>query len=107
MAVRSIGAFQKKNKSGGEACGKLVSWTWKQIPTERNASSFSFADKGGRPRISRRSFAVAFLAGLRLKRTERATVYMRHVTLSRDFHGLMICPGIFNRRESSEYRGAS
>jgi len=60
VAAHSIGAFQKKKKSSGKACGKLVSWTWKQIPTERNASSFSLADKEGRPRISRRSFAMAF-----------------------------------------------
>lgn len=31
-----------------------------RIRTERNASSFSPADKGGRPRISRRSTALAF-----------------------------------------------
>lgn len=37
-----------------------------------------------------------------LKRTDSATVYMRHITLSRDFHGLTICRGTFNRHNSSE-----
>lgn len=92
MAARSIGAFQKKNKSGGEACGKLVSWTWKQIPTERNASSFSLADKRGRPRISRRSFAVAFFRS-GLKRTDSGHgIYASYYIILR-FPRLDICPG--------------
>jgi len=43
-------AFERKNKSGREACGKLVSPMRKpDIPAERNASSFPPADKGDRP----------------------------------------------------------
>lgn len=39
-----------------------------------------------------------------LKRTDNATVYIRYITLSRDFHELTICPGTFNRSDLDEYR---
>lgn len=105
MAVRSIEAFQKKNKSGREACGKLVSWTWKQIPTERNASSFSLADKRSSLNIASFLRGGVFQVDLDLRKWIVGMIYMHHITLSRDFHRLTTHLESFNRHDSREYCG--
>lgn len=97
-ASRSVGAFQKKNKSGGERPAE--NWflgRGSKSGQNEMLAVFRWQTRGGRPRISHRFLrGGVFQVGLDLRGRIMLGMRLRRITFSRDFHGLMIPPGTFN-----------